>query len=468
MSYYSSDELKESVYFEELDVSFGSKVEDLEDALKPLVKEKNFDYKKFKNLLTAKVEFVAGRYWYPFDQKVYEFLRPFIPHFPVAVGISAFWCYEESIDMVFYGAIYWDSDEHKKNDLPQDFRDLLYFSDDSDDIGNPHEFLQDCNWVTDHEEEVKEWLKKRYKEDGEEYDDDELDDMTYDSFKRYWKDFKVEFPEAWKSFKDYVWGKAPTLDSEESDDDDYDDDDNGDDDDDDSGDDDDDGKDGKVLFSYRVDDGDDGKDQEKALSYAHQAGSHAENGDYSKAIEIWNKAIECAPLDVIRLGEKKYEIKLISDLIASRAIVYKLTKQYDKAIEDYNQAIDHSPGVPSYLESRAGTYMDKGDFTKAIEDYKKVLELDPDNEDAEDMLARCEAALKKAKPATTAKPAPTPTQSAPAGNPVCPKCGKVASKPTSKFCAKCGTKLKETCAKCGYELAPDTNFCPKCGAKKGN
>jgi tetratricopeptide (TPR) repeat protein len=451
---------------------------------------------------------------------------------------------------------------------------------------------------------------------------------------------------------------------------------------DDGNDDDDDGKDGKVLFSFRVDDGDDGKDQEKALSYAHQAGSHAENGDYSKAIEIWNKAIECAPLDVIRLGEKKYKIKLISDLIASRAIVYKLTKQYDKAIEDYNQAIDHSPGVPSYLESRAGIYMDKGDFTKAIEDYKKVLELDPDDEYAEDKLASCEAALKnggklpkpkgvkfptktkpkpapakettegadlsgisfcftgeleslkrkeaedrvkaqggtvkssvvkdltylvtndtdsgssknkkaqeigvkiidekaflavlagkktakpapkgkdeeqakayfqqatefnkngdlskaiefrtkaieacplsatnkngkkyiagylfsrayayikleqfdkaiedlnkalehepdykeakdtlarceealKAKPATTAKPAPTRAQSAPARNPVCPKCGKVASKPTSKFCAKCGTKLKETCAKCGYELADDTNFCPKCGTKKG-
>ena len=55
----------------------------------------------------------------------------------------------------------------------------------------------------------------------------------------------------------------------------------------------------------------------------------------------------------------------------------------------------------------------------------------------------------------------------PGTNPVCPKCGKVASKPTAKFCSKCGSALKSVCAKCGHELADDTNFCPKCGTKKG-
>ena len=201
MGSYSSDEIKESVSFEDLDITFGSKVEDLENGLKPL-EEKGFNYTEFKNLFKAKVEFVGGGYWYPFDQKVYEFLRPFIPHFPFTVGISAIWCYYESMDMVFHGNTFWDSDtwkeENEGEELPEDFLDLLYFDD--DETANPHEWLQDCDWVTDHEEEVKEWFTKRLDEEGEEYDEDN----TYDNFKRFWQEFKDAFPEAWKSFKDHV------------------------------------------------------------------------------------------------------------------------------------------------------------------------------------------------------------------------------------------------------------------------
>ena len=193
--------------------------------------------------------------------------------------------------------------------------------------------------------------------------------------------------------------------------------------------------------SENEDDGDnDGKDAEKAVSFFRQALQFGEDNDYSQAITFHTQALEFCPLNVAVKKNGK-DIRLIAVILQERAAAYYRTKQLDKAISD----------------------------------YKKALEYEPNFEDAKDDLAVCERKLKQAKP--TAKPetepdkpapAPTPPQSAPVGNPVCPKCGKVASKPTSKFCSKCGTKLKETCVKCGHELADDTNFCPKCGTKKGN
>jgi hypothetical protein len=119
MSHYSSDELKESdfFHFEDLYITFGPKVEDLEDTLKPLVKEKNFNYNEFKNLFKDKAEFINEKPRYPFDQKVYEFLRPFIPHFPFSVEISALWCYDEGIDMVFNGTTSWNRYEWKEENV---------------------------------------------------------------------------------------------------------------------------------------------------------------------------------------------------------------------------------------------------------------------------------------------------------------------------------------------------------------
>ena len=44
----------------------------------------------------------------------------------------------------------------------------------------------------------------------------------------------------------------------------------------------------------------------------------------------------------------------------------------------------------------------------------------------------------------------------------CVKCG-VSNSPDSKFCKKCGTKLKSTCPKCGKNNADDASFCNSCG-----
>jgi len=100
-----------------------------------------------------------------------------------------------------------------------------------------------------------------------------------------------------------------------------------------------------------------------------------------------------------------------------RADDYKKLGQLDKAIEDINKAIELMPEETNMWVSRAEIYEAQGEYAKAVADCNKALELYSANKKAKVTLARCEEAL-KAKP-TPAK-ADTP---APAGNPVCPKCG---------------------------------------------
>jgi hypothetical protein len=72
---------------------------------------------------------------YAFDQQIYDFFRPFIPHFPLSIdiAISAFWRYNEDIDTVFYGRSFWNFSEWREDnegeELPEDLLDLFEFDD---------------------------------------------------------------------------------------------------------------------------------------------------------------------------------------------------------------------------------------------------------------------------------------------------------------------------------------------------
>jgi len=49
----------------------------------------------------------------------------------------------------------------------------------------------------------------------------------------------------------------------------------------------------------------------------------------------------------------------------------------------------------------------------------------------------------------------------------CPKCG-AAARPGAKFCAECGTPLKQNrfCTECGSPIEANVKFCPQCGARQ--
>lgn len=58
-------------------------------------------------------------------------------------------------------------------------------------------------------------------------------------------------------------------------------------------------------------------------------------------------------------------------------IRFALRKYYDKAIEEYNKALELDPNVPELHNNLGYAYLDKGKIEQAIMEQKKALDLDP-------------------------------------------------------------------------------------------
>ena len=53
--------------------------------------------------------------------------------------------------------------------------------------------------------------------------------------------------------------------------------------------------------------------------------------------------------------------------------------ELDKAIAEYNSALEINPEFIEALGSRGSAYVEKGQYEKGIENYSKIIELDPQN-----------------------------------------------------------------------------------------
>src|SRR5579864_5234041 len=51
--------------------------------------------------------------------------------------------------------------------------------------------------------------------------------------------------------------------------------------------------------------------------------------------------------------------------------VHSKRGDFDKALHDYNQAVQFAPRLSAAYRARAEIYFKKGDYTKAIEDYDR-------------------------------------------------------------------------------------------------
>ena len=83
----------------------------------------------------------------------------------------------------------------------------------------------------------------------------------------------------------------------------------------------------------------------------------------------------------------------------NRANCYSKLKQYDKAINDYTEAIEIDPDEDNYYFERASLYSDLGQFEKAINDYTKALKLNPNDSCSYFNRAECYITLKQYKKA---------------------------------------------------------------------
>lgn len=90
--------------------------------------------------------------------------------------------------------------------------------------------------------------------------------------------------------------------------------------------------------------------------------------EYDKAIADYNRAIELNP----RYYQAYY----------NRGIAYRNQGEYDKAIADYTKAIDLSPNYSDAYNNRGVAYYYKSEYDNAIADYNKVIQLNPNDADA--------------------------------------------------------------------------------------
>jgi len=96
----------------------------------------------------------------------------------------------------------------------------------------------------------------------------------------------------------------------------------------------------------------------------HNRGSaHNSKGEYDRAILEFNKAIEINPQFIMAYN--------------NRGNAYQDKGEFDQAILDYTKAIEIDPKYASAYTNRGNAFGTKGDHDRAIENHTKAIELNP-------------------------------------------------------------------------------------------
>ncbi|WP_445247829.1 tetratricopeptide repeat protein [Microcoleus sp. OTE_8_concoct_300] len=93
--------------------------------------------------------------------------------------------------------------------------------------------------------------------------------------------------------------------------------------------------------------------------YFYRGNAYYKQKEYDRAIEDYNQALLLNPKDV--------------DALYNRGNAYYNKGEYDRAIADYNQALLLNPKYAEALYNRGIAYELKGDKVKAIESYSQAL-----------------------------------------------------------------------------------------------
>jgi len=93
-----------------------------------------------------------------------------------------------------------------------------------------------------------------------------------------------------------------------------------------------------------------------------------------KALEDFNRAIQLEP--------QKYDGYL------GRANTLNTLGRYEDALKDYDRALEIDPNLANAYVNRGSAYSHMGEYEKAIADYEKGLELDPKIDDPPGFLKR--------------------------------------------------------------------------------
>ncbi len=108
--------------------------------------------------------------------------------------------------------------------------------------------------------------------------------------------------------------------------------------------------------------------KQKSVIYSNRGNAYSDKGDKDRAIQDYDKAIELNPQN--------------ADAFNNRGVVYRNKGDKDRAIQDYDKAIELNPQHAEVFYNRGVTYSDKGDKDRAIQDYDKAIELNPQHAEA--------------------------------------------------------------------------------------
>ena len=79
-----------------------------------------------------------------------------------------------------------------------------------------------------------------------------------------------------------------------------------------------------------------------------------------------------------RMIQSKYFVEgALTDAYFSRADAYSHLRQYQRAVEDFTQAVTRKPDFTAAYNGRANAHLFLQQFQPAIQDYTKVMALDP-------------------------------------------------------------------------------------------
>jgi tetratricopeptide (TPR) repeat protein len=98
--------------------------------------------------------------------------------------------------------------------------------------------------------------------------------------------------------------------------------------------------------------------------YNHRGLVRFSLSQYDKALNDFNVAIEIQPKD--------------TRVYTNRGLTYRMLKEETKALDDFNKSLELNPLWADTFYGRSLTYYDMGDIRSALEDCDKAIALKPD------------------------------------------------------------------------------------------
>lgn len=119
-------------------------------------------------------------------------------------------------------------------------------------------------------------------------------------------------------------------------------------------------------------------DRNLAVSFFHRGRAYSRMQEYDRAVQDFDEAIRLDP-DFL-------------NAFFQRGDAYLARQDYDRAIRDYDAVIQLDPNDAIAFKYRGDAYLAKADYDRAIQDYDEAIRLDPSDTDAAEARARASSA----------------------------------------------------------------------------